>query len=224
MNARCALRANPVTKCDRICASLTVWQCGATLAPESRQLRSHINDGLQIVERTASGMHRRLGRRVPLDDLISSGHEGLATALRRFEPDRGVPFRLWAKIHISAAIIDDLRRAGAIRRKDAATPGEAFAFVAFTDDLETPAPSPEKQLEHAQLHAIARAALAQLPDMERKLVEGQAVGRAFSALASSLRVSPSWACRMHGKALARLRRSVRAGVRPGGERRLFDAA
>jgi RNA polymerase sigma factor (sigma-70 family) len=190
--------------------------------------RSDLNDGLQLVARTASGMHRRLGRSVPLDDLISSGHEGLVAALRRFEPERGVPFRSWAQLHVSAAIIDDLRRAGAIRRKGAVTPTAPVAssadFSALLHSVATPVPSPEKQLEDAQLSAIARAALAKLPEMERELVEGQTAGRAFSELASSLGVSRSWACKLHAKALASVRRSVRERVRARRTAGAFEAA
>ena len=74
---------------------------------------------LDLVDLNARQLARRIGRGSPttLDDLRSFGREGLLMAARTFDAGRGVPFRRWANLRIRGAIIDGVRRWGALPRR-----------------------------------------------------------------------------------------------------------
>jgi RNA polymerase sigma factor for flagellar operon FliA len=63
-----------------------------------------------VVDMLAGQLRSQLGPRVEHNDLISYGREGLLTAARSFDPERGVPFRRWANIKIRGAMIDGVRQ------------------------------------------------------------------------------------------------------------------
>jgi DNA-directed RNA polymerase specialized sigma24 family protein len=117
-------------------------------------------------------------------------------------------------------MIDELRRAGTIQRekRPSATRPRLIPLRFNTPllrDIVAQDPSPEQQLAVAELSFLARAALAQLPTAERQLLEGHAEELSFSELAPPLGISRSWACKLHAKALASVRRSVRGRTREG---------
>jgi len=74
-----------------------------------------------LVRAIAHTIHRRLPAHVEVDDLVSTGMVGLLTAVSRFDPARGVPFKAFARFYIQGAIMDSLRDADwvprAVRRK-----------------------------------------------------------------------------------------------------------
>jgi RNA polymerase sigma factor for flagellar operon FliA len=74
---------------------------------------------LDLVDLNARQLARRIGRGSPttLDDLRSFGREGLLMAARTFDVGRGVPFRRWANLRIRGAILDGVRRWGALPRR-----------------------------------------------------------------------------------------------------------
>ena len=66
----------------------------------------------------ARQLSRELGLSSPhRDDLESAGREGLVNAARRFEPDRGVPFRRYANHRVRGAMLDALRRESTLPRR-----------------------------------------------------------------------------------------------------------
>ena len=65
---------------------------------------------------------RRIARGLPrdsmtLDDLVGHGHVGLVEAQRRFDPQLGVPFDLFARRRVRGAIFDALRADGFLKRR-----------------------------------------------------------------------------------------------------------
>ena len=64
---------------------------------------------MEDVRQVARSILRRLPASVQLDDLIQSGFVGLIDAAKRFSPGRNLPFRQYARIRITGAIIDSLR-------------------------------------------------------------------------------------------------------------------
>jgi RNA polymerase sigma factor for flagellar operon FliA len=87
----------------------------------------------------------------------------------------------------------------------------ATGFVAQTtiDEGEVtaldPAPLAEETLSRHQLSVRVRAAVSQLPDQERALVERHYFGgERFDLVASDLGLSKSWASRLHTRAIGRL--------------------
>ena len=66
--------------------------------------------------------------------------------------------------------------------------------------------SPEDSLLRGESAERVRAALKELPERERALLEGHYIeGRRFDLVAKELGISKSWASRLHTKALDRLR-------------------
>jgi RNA polymerase sigma factor for flagellar operon FliA len=54
---------------------------------------------------------------VELDDLLSAGREGLLDAARRYDPDRGIPFRAYANFRVRGAIFDGVRHMAGLPRR-----------------------------------------------------------------------------------------------------------
>jgi RNA polymerase sigma factor for flagellar operon FliA len=72
---------------------------------------------LELVEIVARQIARSMGPAVELDDLLSFGREGLLDAARRFESERGVPFRAYANFRVRGAIIDGVRANAQLPRR-----------------------------------------------------------------------------------------------------------
>jgi RNA polymerase sigma factor for flagellar operon FliA len=99
---------------------------------------------LELVEIVARQVARSVGPHAELGDLLSFGREGLLDAARRFDPDRGVPFRGYANFRVKGAIIDGVRSMARLpRRVHARLQGLAaasrFSEGAF-EDLAGPPP------------------------------------------------------------------------------------
>jgi RNA polymerase sigma factor for flagellar operon FliA len=80
-----------------------------------------LNEHLGLVHFVARQVTRGLGVELEFDELVSAGALGLMTALKSFEPDRGLAFSTFATPRIRGAILDELRRQDhvprSIRRK-----------------------------------------------------------------------------------------------------------
>ena len=72
---------------------------------------------LDLVEVIARKVRRSLGPAVDLDELRSFGREGLLDAARRYDVDRGVPFRAYANFRVRGAITDGLRSNARLPRR-----------------------------------------------------------------------------------------------------------
>ena len=72
---------------------------------------------LDLVEIIARQVVRGVGPAAELGELLSYGREGLLDAARRFDPERGVPFRGYANYRVRGAIIDGLRSMARLPRR-----------------------------------------------------------------------------------------------------------
>jgi RNA polymerase sigma factor FliA len=63
-----------------------------------------------LVRSIASRIHRRIGDRAELDDLVAYGQVGLAEAARDFDPARGGAFSTFAYYRIRGAIYDGISK------------------------------------------------------------------------------------------------------------------
>ena len=70
-----------------------------------------------LVEIVARQIFRSMGSSVELDDLRSFGREGLLDAARKFDSERGVPFRAYANFRVRGAIIDGIRSTAQLSRR-----------------------------------------------------------------------------------------------------------
>jgi RNA polymerase sigma factor for flagellar operon FliA len=85
-----------------------MWQRMAAGENQGREELMAAN--LSLVYHVARGVHRRLAGAVELDELVSAGTLGLAEAIDRFDPTRGLAFSTYAVPRIHGAIMDELRR------------------------------------------------------------------------------------------------------------------
>lgn len=109
---------------------------------------ARIRDGLDLVDIISRQMCRRLGSRFRVDEIASYGHEGLLSAARSYQEDRGVPFRRWANLRIRGAILDGVRAQSELprhvhRRLKAIEAGDTMHEALLEDDAASPVGSAE---------------------------------------------------------------------------------
>jgi RNA polymerase sigma factor for flagellar operon FliA len=78
---------------------------------------ARFESALDLVESLVRRIARELGPGVELDELRSFGREGLLDAARKFDPERGVPFRGYASFRVRGAIIDGVRATSRLPRR-----------------------------------------------------------------------------------------------------------
>ncbi|HEV8549875.1 MAG TPA: sigma-70 family RNA polymerase sigma factor [Polyangiaceae bacterium] len=78
---------------------------------------ARFESGLDLVDAIARRIAREVGPSAELADLVSYGREGLLDAARKFDPNRGVPFRGYASFRVRGAIIDGVRQSARLPRR-----------------------------------------------------------------------------------------------------------
>jgi RNA polymerase sigma factor for flagellar operon FliA len=182
----------------------------------------------------------------------------LLDAARSFNENRDVPFERWASLRIRNAMIDGVRRWGAIpfraRQRMRSPPQEAVGKDQAEGQSKreesvdsAPAPrwvaleeheamaslgdgdgvggfglTPEDALAKAEIASLVRTIVADLPSVERDLIERSYFsGLTLAEAAAAIGVSRSWAHRVHARAIEIIQRelSKRDGVAARGGRR-----
>lgn len=77
--------------------------------PESDDILERYKSCADLLKPMAIQLRRIVGSAVGLDELVSSGREGLLDAAARFDRTRGVPFRYYAYVRIRGAMLDGAR-------------------------------------------------------------------------------------------------------------------
>lgn len=83
---------------------------------DSPEVRQRFESNLDLVETNVRQVLKTIGRVLPPEELRSFGQEGLLIAARRFDPERGVPFRKYAVYRIKGNMIDGMRTHGRLSR------------------------------------------------------------------------------------------------------------
>ena len=223
---------------------------------DSPEMLARFQEGLPLVEVHARAIARRVGPVCTLDDLHALGREGLLDAARSFNENRDVPFERWASLRIRNAMIDGVRRSGAIpfrarqrmqaasqepvgkdhaegqsKPEDSVDRVQAPRWVAL-DEHEAMASAgdgdgrfsltPEDALAKAEIASLVRTIVADLPGVERALIEQSYFsGLTLAEAATAIGVSRSWAHRVHARAIEIIQRelSKRDGVAARGGRK-----
>lgn len=86
------------------------------MSEPSEELR-RFESALDLVDAIARRIAREVGPSVEMDDLLSFGREGLLDASRKFDPERGVPFRGYASFRVRGAILDGVRKSSRLPRR-----------------------------------------------------------------------------------------------------------
>jgi len=81
------------------------------------EVMARFNEALPAIKPIALRLRRTLGRSAEMEDLISYGQGGLLEAARRFDPERGVPFRAFANFRIRGAMLDGIRQLSHLPRR-----------------------------------------------------------------------------------------------------------
>lgn len=235
------------------------------LAADSPEVLERFNSQLSLVKIIAGQVARTVGAHVEFDELMSGGREGLLDAARRYDPTRGIPFRMYANYRVRGAMVDGVRKMSALPRRayerlaaleasslvsegeaehavaNARAPQDAAAAegaladhvaamataaamgvlsrgVAWqTGPSTSGAPAeavsdsnPEEEFEKAELLALVRKSLGDLPREESELIKRHYFdGRALEDVAADLNMSGSWARRLHTRAMTRLTKRLR---------------
>ncbi len=85
--------------------------------PDSPEILRRFNSTLDLVEMVARQVARAIGNAVEVADLVSYGQEGLLDAARRYDPERGVPFRAYANYRVRGAVVDGVRTMARLPRR-----------------------------------------------------------------------------------------------------------
>src|SRR5689334_22286272 len=86
-------------------------------AADAPDVLERFESQLELVDIIARQTLRTIGSVVELDDLQSYGREGLLDAARKFDIERGVPFRAYANFRVRGAIIDGVRSMAQLPRR-----------------------------------------------------------------------------------------------------------
>ncbi len=119
-------------------------------AADSPAILAHFHSNLDLVATVARQLKKTLGSTVNLEELQSFGQEGLLQAARRFDPERGVPFRPYANLRIRGAMIDGVRTTMPLPRRAFARLRSLEAVVRYDDGALEDSTSPAKQAVQGQ--------------------------------------------------------------------------
>ena len=75
------------------------------------------NGALDLVSAIAGQLRASIGSIVGRDDLMCYGRAGLLDAARRFDSERGVPFRAYATLRVRGSMIDGIRALSPLSRR-----------------------------------------------------------------------------------------------------------
>lgn len=84
--------------------------------PREEQL-SLFHAHLDLVEIIVSRLSREIGTSLSRDDLMVAGQEGLFRAAQRYNPEREVPFRVYANYRVRGAVLDWIRQNARLPRR-----------------------------------------------------------------------------------------------------------
>jgi RNA polymerase sigma factor (sigma-70 family) len=167
---------------------------------------------------------------VTLDELEGFGREGLLDAARSFNEHRDIPFFQWAERRIRSAMIDGVRAWGhlpqGVRRKLNALEEaqfvspkkekkakEAALDVGLEEELAGLGDgrrSPEEVLAKAEVIALVREIVSELPEFEREIVERYHFrGETFDQVAAALGRDRFWAMRVEASATEKIKLELR---------------
>jgi RNA polymerase sigma factor for flagellar operon FliA len=183
----------------------------------SRLIESH----LPLVRHLASRMIIRARPYLELDDLVAVGVEALLRAAQRYDATRGVPFGSYAYLRVRGAMCESIGVVGpltrGVMRRRRGRPERRLPSVFRFDERRIGCASHGAELEEEVTTAIDAArlgsrlgrALEELDQRDRQIIVRHYFGGdTLNDIGRDLGRSRSWACRVHSRALARLRSAL----------------
>jgi RNA polymerase sigma factor (sigma-70 family) len=169
---------------------------------------------LPLIAKIARKIHANIAGSVELDELISMGVEGFLEARLRMDPRRREAFAGYAQLRVRGHILDNLGNTAGLPRRAwrALCRGRLHAAPRAVDlrDVDLLITIAGEQGPPMIIESIdaarARRAVNLLPPDLARLVRGLYFeGRSLNDVARELDISPSWASRLHRRAIDFLR-------------------
>jgi RNA polymerase sigma factor for flagellar operon FliA len=200
-----------------------------------------VEQTLWVVRGLAAELLRAHHFSISVDDLEAHGRCGLLEAADSFDERQGTRFTTFAYYRIRGEMLDAIRdgagqctqselaymrrsRAEAsndAREKDADEQltiinhdlAQVIATARVNEDGD--APSPQDLADSRRIAEAIRAAIANLPERERQVVEHLyfVPGASLATASREIGIDRSWLCRVHARALEQLRSEL-AGLEP----------
>jgi len=141
---------------------VTTSGAGKTQVRDPPEVLARFHGNLDLVDIVAKQTFRRVGQAIALEDLTAFGQEGLLRAARSFDEERGVPFRRWASVRITGAVIDGVRAWGRLPkrlyRELAAAQAASDVAEAYDEEFSAmPVSSPEGASERLTTYLTSMA-------------------------------------------------------------------
>jgi len=133
---------------------------------DDRERARLVEDNVELARKAAGVIYPRVRAHVSFEELVSLANAGLAEAAARFDPDRGVAFTSFAWYRCYGAVLDGLRRAASLPRREWA---KLVALRGAAEYLE----------QRAEREVGARATGAPPPDAREALL---AIRNALAAI------------------------------------------
>lgn len=166
-----------------------------------------------VLERAGAWIYRtalRLRERMPwaeVDDLVQHGIMVALEMRDRYAPERGVPFDAFIKPRVFGAMVDSLRRTGAMVRRD--------TLAHQQSDIDELAPSALETAIQTEDVSVLSAAIAELPEMERTVISLFYFSELSNKdVAQVMRIEESRATRLRQRALVQLNQFVASRAFP----------
>jgi RNA polymerase sigma factor FliA len=106
----CTSPPAPLTAEHRRAHQLKLWKRYSKSRP-GEKMENHLVEGyIPLVKQVVGRLAMNLVAHVNSDDLYSAGLIGLLNAMRRFNPNNGTSFEIYARIRIRGAVFDEIRR------------------------------------------------------------------------------------------------------------------
>jgi RNA polymerase sigma factor for flagellar operon FliA len=151
------------------------------------------------IKRTALMLKSRMPW-ADLDELLQLGAVGMLEALQRFDSTRGVDFQAFCSRRIRGAMIDGLRREGAVQRGEAPFDGDKIDTAAFING-DSPE-DPLTQLTRSDDKRLLIEALQCLPPLEYRVLALHFYDEMNNReVAAILEISEGYASRIRKRAL-----------------------
>lgn len=175
---------------------------------------SLIDEGLTLVAQEARAL-RSMGIGIDTEELMGDGNFGLLRAVEKFDPERG-EFKAFARHHIRGAMLDGVRKAAPLSLRMVRA-GHTIEERRHMLVLATEQACEQGAGPHLDDLVLLREVLDRgaLPAREATLLRRHYIdGERFDHIARAWGLSKSWVCRLHLRALARLRDPSRRARSP----------
>jgi RNA polymerase sigma factor for flagellar operon FliA len=170
---------------------------------------------LPLVHQIARRLRRRLGPWLDLEDLEAHGRVGLLEAAARYRRASG-GFQGFATPRIRGAMLDALRANGPFSRRQVQAHRETGSPPVRhvpSEGLAADALAIDELVAQVQVRVRVRRALAMLSGLELAFIHALYYeGKFLAEVGRDLGVSRSWACRLHARAVRRLRDVLDPGL------------